>query len=55
MKRQVYSSLHRELGPALDESIQLMQESFLRPDFREGVGSFLEKRAPKFARISSPS
>lgn len=55
MKRQVYTSLQRELDPALHESIRLMQESFGRPDFREGVNSFLEKRPPKFARISSPS
>lgn len=51
MKRQVYTSLTRELGPAMDESIRLMQESFTRPDFREGVGSFLEKRPPKFRRL----
>jgi enoyl-CoA hydratase/carnithine racemase len=53
MKRQIYTSLTRELGPALDESIQLMQESFGRPDFREGVASFLEKRPPKFQRLRS--
>jgi enoyl-CoA hydratase/carnithine racemase len=51
MKRQVYASLTRELGPSLDESIRLMQESFGRPDFREGVQSFLEKRPPKFRRL----
>jgi enoyl-CoA hydratase/carnithine racemase len=51
MKRQVYTSLLRELGPALDESIRLMEESFGRPDFREGVASFLEKRPPKFQRL----
>jgi enoyl-CoA hydratase/carnithine racemase len=50
MKRQVYTSLTRELGPAMEESIRLMQESFTRPDFPEGVSSFLEKRPPKFRR-----
>jgi enoyl-CoA hydratase/carnithine racemase len=51
MKRQVYTSLTRELGPAMDEAIRLMHDSFARPDFREGVGSFLEKRPPKFERL----
>jgi enoyl-CoA hydratase/carnithine racemase len=31
--------------------VQLMFESFDRPDQREGVMSFLEKRPPKFARV----
>ena len=33
------------------ESIDLMRQSFDRPDFKEGVQSFLEKRLPKLARI----
>ena len=28
-----------------------MIESFKRPDFKEGVASFTEKRPPHFARI----
>jgi enoyl-CoA hydratase/carnithine racemase len=51
MKRQVYSQLHAGLGPAERESQRLMVESFGRPDFTEGVRSFLEKRPPTFARL----
>lgn len=51
MKRQVYQNLTDSLGTAERESIRLMIESFGRPDFREGVMSFLEKRDPKFGRV----
>jgi enoyl-CoA hydratase/carnithine racemase len=51
IKRQVYTRLEAELGPSLEESIRLMSESFRRPDFPEGVSSYLEKRPPKFPRI----
>jgi enoyl-CoA hydratase/carnithine racemase len=51
MKRQVYEQFHRGLGPAERESQRLMIESFGRPDFREGVDSFVEKRPPNFARL----
>jgi enoyl-CoA hydratase/carnithine racemase len=51
MKRQVYEQLHRGLGPAELESQRLMIESFGRPDFKEGVQSFLEKRQPNFQRV----
>jgi enoyl-CoA hydratase/carnithine racemase len=51
MKRQVYQQLHAALGPSEREAVQLMLASFKRPDFREGVNSFLEKRPPRFERI----
>jgi enoyl-CoA hydratase/carnithine racemase len=51
MKRQVYQQLQAALGPSEREAVQLMLESFKRPDFREGVTSFLEKRPPRFERI----
>ncbi len=51
MKRQVYEQLHAGLGPAEQESQRLMLESFGRPDSREGVASFLEKRPPRFDRL----
>jgi enoyl-CoA hydratase/carnithine racemase len=51
MKREVYSHMMQSLGDAHDDAVQLMFESFKRPDFREGVSSFLEKRPPSFDRI----
>jgi enoyl-CoA hydratase/carnithine racemase len=53
MKRQVYEQLHRGLGAAEAESQKLMIESFGRPDFKEGVRSFLDKRPPTFDRVGS--
>jgi len=51
MKRQVYEQWTRSLGPSEREAIELMLESFDRPDFKEGVDSFLAKRPPKFGRL----
>ena len=51
MKRQVYDQLHRGLGDAELDSQRLMVESFGRPDFKEGVQSFLQKRPPEFKRV----
>ena len=51
MKRQVYDELHRGLGASELDSQRLMLESFHRPDFKEGVASFVEKRSPVFERL----
>ncbi len=53
MKRQVYEQLHPGLGAAELGSQRLMVESFGRPDFAEGVQSFLQKRPPSFGRLPS--
>ena len=51
MKRQVYLHLMRPLHEAMEDTNRLMAESLTRDDFREGVASFVEKRAPAFPRV----
>ena len=51
MKREIYQHLTQELGDAHRDAVDLMRQSFDRPDFKEGVMSFLEKRPPKFSRV----
>ncbi len=51
MKKQLYEQMHAGLGVADAEASRLMVESFSRPDFKEGVRSFMEKRSPNFARL----
>ncbi|HLH14035.1 MAG TPA: enoyl-CoA hydratase [Solirubrobacteraceae bacterium] len=53
MKRQVYADLQRTLPDALAKADELMLASFAAPDFVEGVQSFLERREPRFAALSS--
>jgi enoyl-CoA hydratase/carnithine racemase len=52
MKRQVYQQMHAGLLAAEREARQLMMESFSRPDFGEGVSSFLDRRPPQFQRLA---
>lgn len=51
MKQQVYQHLMLPLGPAMEDANRRMAESLRRPDFKEGVSSFVERRPPKFGRI----
>ena len=55
MKQQVYAQLSERLGPSEREARRLMVESFGRPDFKEGVAAFMQKRAPRFQRIGDGS
>jgi enoyl-CoA hydratase/carnithine racemase len=55
MKRQVYQQLHAGLAAAENEARALMLASFGRPDFREGVQSFVQRRPPAFPRIPPSS
>jgi enoyl-CoA hydratase/carnithine racemase len=53
MKRQVYAALEEPLADALAEADRLMLASFAQPDFAEGVSSFVERREPRFAPLST--
>ena len=48
IKWQMYNHYDRPLLESMDHSDQLMQESAERPDLKEGVQSFLERRKPEF-------
>jgi enoyl-CoA hydratase/carnithine racemase len=54
MKRQLWKDASAEFGPSHDEAVRLMVESFGRPDFAEGVQSFVDDRSPHFRRIGEP-
>jgi enoyl-CoA hydratase/carnithine racemase len=48
IKGQVHRALNSSLDQALHEAQEQMRESFSRPDVKEGVASYLERRQPEF-------
>jgi enoyl-CoA hydratase/carnithine racemase len=53
IKRQLYDDLEQGLSESTDGAVHYMEQSFERPDFREGVESFVERRPPDFPPLSS--
>ena len=53
MKQQVYRQLNQQLGEAMRETNRLQDESSRWPDLKEGVASFMERRPPKFDRVTA--
>lgn len=51
MKQQVYRQLMEPLGEAMQETRGLVEDSVHRPDFKEGIHSFVERRPPDFPRL----
>jgi 2-(1,2-epoxy-1,2-dihydrophenyl)acetyl-CoA isomerase len=50
LRRNMRRSLHTPLGNMLDAEVAAQLRAFKTPDFREGIESFLEKRAPRFGK-----
>lgn len=53
IKRQIYADLARDADVAFSECDELMVASESRPDFAEGVASFLERRPPSFPSLAA--
>jgi enoyl-CoA hydratase/carnithine racemase len=49
IKRQVYDDWFRTASESEDEWRRLIAQPHRKPDFREGVSSYVEKRSPRFA------
>jgi enoyl-CoA hydratase/carnithine racemase len=53
MKQQVYRHLMLPLGQSMQDTNRLQDLTVTLPDFREGMQSFLERREPRFPRVTA--
>lgn len=51
MKRQIYGDYNKDVATASKDALVLMGQSFGRPDFKEGVQSFVQKRQAAFPPV----
>jgi enoyl-CoA hydratase/carnithine racemase len=51
IKRQVLAAWDETLVTAHANAVELMKASIMRPDFKEGVASFMQKRLPDFGPV----
>jgi enoyl-CoA hydratase/carnithine racemase len=50
-KRQVYGDWENTIEGAFQNAADLLRKNFHHPDVKEGIASYVEKRAPKFEGI----
>jgi enoyl-CoA hydratase/carnithine racemase len=55
IKAQIQADLERSFGDAVAAAEELMIRSFHRPDVREGVNGYLERRVPAFPSLDPRS
>jgi enoyl-CoA hydratase/carnithine racemase len=55
IKRQLDRALGGTFEAAFAEADEQMRASFMRPDVKEGVDSYLEKRSPAFPPLQQPA
>ena len=50
-KRQTYLDFHRDIGAAVREANDLLNQMVKKPDYKEAIAAFLEKRPADWTRI----
>lgn len=50
-KRQTYLDFHRDIGAAVREANDLLNQMVKKPDYKEAIAAFLEKRPADWTRF----